>query len=529
MELAKNTKAEFDKSGNDLLEQTVKHDIENAVTPEMNSMTVITEDDDEEEVFVMSDDVSPIQESTNVRNTKSGGPKFVINNNNSSTSVAADSKIEERKEYVRTLLREYGMTVAEAEEAANKRFSPENQAANKEPDTQPASEPKSEEPYIVTIKAQDKDVEKIEFTDAVKEKLVKADAVKLVAVKDDSLKTIKFSKYKRLDKVNILRRVEKSIARYSVPLPALGDFAEFKGAQTSVLRGLALERDENGKITDSFYNIIRKQASILYGCFMGSASISKFDDRGNASLSYAEFVNKYRFLDIDMGLYGIFVASSREDITSEFTCVRTQCQTTYKDHYNIKALLDPNSFDDKYKKRIDDILTNRNNVSYLTNLAEDSCKITRFMSNETGNIYDIETPSLGKALTIYSQIDETDNVMNDVASYLLFISCIGIKNGDEYIAFGYDEEIEKELEANPDLALTKYADYKPISELFDIFQRLPQYEIDLITQQVRDYSFRARFRITTRCSACGYERTIPLGTNDMLFLTLPGSTYQIEQ
>lgn len=496
-EMAQIAKEEFDKKSNDLLNETLAIDNEIGIP-----------DDEDETEFVISannDNHNSTQEKPNEIPPNSNVPILNVNVN-----------LDERKSYVKELITKYGMSINEAEEAASKKF--DNITTDKPEDNETESLSRNDEKTVI-VKVPESASEKIEFSDEEREKLRVANSIKLIEIKNENLETIKFTKYKRKDKINIIKDLDKSISRYSSPMPALGEFFTFKGAQTITL--LTNVIDEN----DSMSEALNKKAALLYDKFIGGTTISKTDEDGNIVMSFNEFANMYRYNDVDMGLYTIFVASSREEIETVLGC--TFCKKDFKHKYNIKSLLKGDTFPDKYKEKMDNIISHHSNTDYIKELVSESTKTKRLKSTFTENVIDISSPSLSKAMKIFQYIDEKDQVMVYNANLILYIDMIAVKKGDEYIPFGYDEEIEKELEENPSSS-SKYQDYNPIAELFEIIQELPQYELDLIAKAVSEFQFDTEFELKSKCSNCGRTLTNSLSITNMVFLTAQGSTVQTE-
>lgn len=513
--IANEIKNEINSTETKSTEEFTNVESNNNINSNDNAIQDSQDQDDDETIIVSTPVETPqtvtTQQENNVEEKET--PKFI-----NSSPVEQNP----RKEYVKQLIKEYGMTIEEAEAAADKRFDASGNEINKETTTEETenstpSNIKEDNGKTVIVKVADEESGKIEFTDEEKEKLHKADAIKLVAIKDEKLKSVKFSKFKKKDKLEFLRHMEKSISRYSVPLPALGEFCQFKGAQTVALLNNAASQNE------STSSILSKKAALLYSCFIGGTTINKFDGDNNVSMSFTDFINKYKFNDVDLGLYAIFVASAKDEIETSLHC--PNCDQDYKVKYKIKSLLSEEAFTEEYKNKINDILGNSTDAFYINRLVKESEEIIRIQSNETGNIYDIENPSLAKALRIFSYIKEDDTIMNYCAGIVLYLNCAGIKRSDdEYIAFGFDEDIEKEIANNPNLENTKYRDYNPIAELFDIVQQLPQYELDLLIEQIRPLRYRPEFILNSKCGNCGRDWRNQITTDEMVFLAAQGST-----
>lgn len=386
---------------------------------------------------------------------------------------------------------------------------------------------------VVVVKIDKCNEDKIAFSEEEQRKLSIAKSIRLVAVEDKNLSTIKIKKAKPREKAKFMKNLDKAISKHSVPLPVFGDFVQFKGAQTITLITNIINED------DSMSESLTKKASLLYECLCGGANIEKTNERGELVLTIDEFADRYPYPDISMGLYGIFCASSKATGITDLQC--RACNGTFKHEYRIKNFLRFDNIPDKWAERIDKILTNKGNVTAIKELVEAGNQTERIQSTETGNVYDLTVPSIGKAKTIFDQIDESDPQNVYYASLLLYLENILLPDWDnynpndedslEYISYGRDLDIEESRAkkiASKVVFTDEEAKYNPVAELFDLLQQIPEIDLKLIANRIAEMYIEPNFAIVTKCPHCGKEVTVNLDLQNMLFLLTQAISTEIE-
>jgi hypothetical protein len=385
----------------------------------------------------------------------------------------------------------HGYTIEEAETAARNRVLKLTKDAN---DTYLTNNPK-----LGIVEIDKKDVDKIEFTAEEQAKLQKVKAIKLVIVEDQELKTLSVEKIDRKHKSSAIQMADGVLSKYGLPIPIAADFLQFKGAQIIQLIS-AMKYDDDG-----LDGLISKKASLIYDRLIGGTHFKKYDELGKTVMSYNDFVNRFPFHDIDLGLYGIFVASSAEESETSLTC--GNCQEPFQWKYNIKALLKLDDISDYYKGIIDDILGNKLDEQFLQSLFDKINKPIRVKSPVTNNIYDIAYPCIARAINIYKTINQHDETLIYLSAIALFTNSIYIYNqsSGNYI---YIEEDE----------------YK---ETMEALQIIPQADIDLLLKFIQDRLYIFKFILDSKCPHCGHTMSNELRIDDMVFLLAHGSPTEI--
>lgn len=389
---------------------------------------------------------------------------------------------EEIEAYRKNLILHSGFTTEEADEAARnrlkKRGKEENDAYLKE------------HPNVAVVEIDKKNEDKIDFTPDEREKLTKVKVIELRVVEKKDMEAIKVKKVDKKKRTAILQNLDMNLSQYSVPLPILHDFARFKGAQ--IIQMVQAVQYEDDKLED----IISKKASLIYTQLSGGTILQKYNNEGKTVMSYNDFINTYPYYDLDMGLYGILIASSMEEIETELTC--GSCNQAFTWKYNMKQLLSMDGFTEKFKGIIDGILTNKSDASFMKKGHDESTSVIQVTSPITNNIYEFTTPSIGKMIDMYKAINQEDKTILYLSSIVGFIHKLYVydKSAADYIEIEEDEYVE----------------------LFDVFQVLPQEELDILGKYLEPYIYEAEFILKSKCPKCGHNMENHLGIENLVFL-----------
>lgn len=417
---------------------------------------------------------------------------FVPDLDDKTFKVFADSKIKELSKYRKNLIINSGFTIEEATKAIENRLKREGKEVNEEY--------LEKNPKIGIIEIDKKNVDKIEFTTEEQAKLSKVKSIKMIIVQEEKLKQIKIDKVDKKSKAAYLKAIDGSLAKYSVPLPIIGDYVSFRGAQIMQLASVVKHDD------DSTVETITKQATLIYNRLYNGSVINKYDDDNKVILSYQDFINTFKFSDMNMALYGILVASSMEDTEAPLSCPK--CEKSFNWKYKVRTLLDGESIQDKFKERIDTILANKCNYQVLKDLNTDYNKAIRLQSPFSQNIYEVSYPSIAKAINVFSTMNEDDITEVYHSGLILFIDNLYVynKENDNYI------QIEEE----------------EIRLLFDTLQNIPQEDVTLLNSVLKDMIFTPQFILKSQCPECGEKLENTLDIDQMIFLLARDSSMEIE-
>lgn len=353
---------------------------------------------------------------------------------------------------------------------------------------------------VVTINKSD-DPNNLGLTKEEHQKLEKVKKVRLVVVEDLDLANITIERPAEEHKADYIKSIEGSLSKYAVPMPMLGDFIGFKGAQ--MVEMVNIVNYEDARIDE----IISTKASLIYEKLMGGVVMQKYDSSGKSIMSYNEFANKFPYQDIDMALYGILCASSMEENSTSLTC--TACSHQWMQNYNLKALLKLDEITPAFKERVDGILKNKSNDIEMRKLYEAMRKAKRFKSPFTNNIYDLSYPTIARATNLLKRVDENDSVMTYLSAVALYLSRILIYNESKgtYIEVTAEET----------------------SLMLETMKTLSNEDVNMLAKQIReDLYYAPQFELPATCPSCGKVSKIPVSVEHLIFLTARDSMVEID-
>lgn len=441
-----------------------------------------SDDDDEEEDDDLSSDFSITDDDLKAEMPDLDDPAF----------LEASSKIRtEIETYRKNLILRNGFTIEEANEAARNRV---HHLGKQENDAF-----LEEHPNLGIIEIDKKNVDKVEFTEEERSKMTKVKALQLKIVENVDLKTLPVKKLDKKHKSAFIQSMDSNLSHYSVPLPLTHDFARFKGAQ--IIQLMQAVKYEDSTLDE----ILARKASLLYNQFVGGTHLKKYDESGKVILSYQDFINTYKYHDVDLGLFGILVASSMENITTDLRC--SHCETPFQWEYNMKKLLNLDDIPDVFKEMIDGILGHKTDAEFLKKGFDKNDLSVRVKSPITGNVYELNYPSIARAINFFKIIDQTDETMVYLSAFALFISKMYIidRKTGEYVEILEDE-------------------YR---ELLEALQLIPQEEIDIIQAFLKDRVYTPKFQLKSKCPTCGNDMTNELSVDDLVFLKAQDSSTEI--
>lgn len=392
-----------------------------------------------------------------------------------------------------------GLTAEEADRAVENRLNRRGTEAN--------TNFIKENPNLAIVTIDKRQADQIEFTDEEKSKLVKTKAIRLVEVEDRELSTIKIKEDVKQDALyHAIHRVSCNISNYSMPMLNVYDVCKFSGATTTQL--VQAIYNEN----DNLYRKYQEQLELVYAKFTGSTTKDKYDVEGNIIFTKDDFANWFKFHDLPVAMYAIYVASSTEEITSQFECTPGDggCdhEGGFKFTYNCKGLIKYKDISDEYQKDLDTILKTENDRDAMLKLQEDRRPVKRFKSPYTNNIYDVVAPSVARALSILRHVPPRDTYAQYIALYAMMFSAI-------YVYDPSDGQYFK-IEATDSTGIMRF--------MYDITDT----ELKLIARVVGEHSYVPTFELDTKCPHCGKERTTEFSIDQLVFLKAQSIGEEIE-
>ena len=410
----------------------------------------------------------------------------------------AEMLFNEIKGYREAAMKKYGFTEEEADRAAAARLANRGQEINRK---YAADHP------VTTITIDKERSKNLNFTEDEKKKLQISRAIRLVEVEDKKLRTLKSKKLpSRIDKASLIRRIDAAISNYRVPLPVMGDYAQFIGAQT--VQMVSVFTDNN----DSEMDLTIKKAQLCYDRFYGSASLRKFDDQNRVILSYDDFINSVPYADLDMMVYAVYVASTPEEQQLHMTCGANNCKREFEWKMNTKTLIQTKEFPEWVQKRIDEILTHTQNIEYLQKLSEDWKTEKLYESPYTGNIYAVQNPTIAKFIDIYAHFEPQSRQHMFNFPYLLMLNSIYFKlntpdeDGNEYVELHYPEDLDA---------------------MIDIISEVPDADMSLLSKPLTELIYEPQLKIFSKCPHCGIQMTNKVELDQLVFLKAQNMSVEI--
>lgn len=113
--------------------------------------------------------------------------------------------------------------------------------------------------------------------------------------------------------------------RVTICFPASGFKAQMRGMSYGEYQDIALSMEN---ITTDIYH---KRLSVIYNC-MTNISTGPFD-------SFEEFLDRFSFSDMDLALYGLFVATEAETQEIELHCNVPECNAYFQWKYDTRSVI----------------------------------------------------------------------------------------------------------------------------------------------------------------------------------------------
>lgn len=298
----------------------------------------------------------------------------------------------------------------------------------------------------------------INFTEEEKDKLASSDLIHLVEVENKDLENISFKKPEPgMSFLSAVNKYQLSVSKVPMTFPASGFKAEMTGLSFGEYSDIALDPGDNSSdFVD--YDKMRRRMYVVY-THMVNVSIGEFK-------TFEEFLDKFAYLDMSLAVYGLLIATQPEKDELTFRC--KSCNKSFNYSYSPRSIIDFDTADIKYLKRIDEI----NSVAPADRvlLAEQSPvrNTTRIKLPNSGWLVDLRMVSCGEYLTkligyvndIYEQVEDLDDNSPEIADLnkkaamipaLHAVAAMGIqdKNGDWWKLETADELVNGLLSIQP--------------------------------------------------------------------------------
>lgn len=398
------------------------------------------------------------------------------------------------KKYRTNLIVNEGMTPEEADEATRNRM--------KHLGTKINNEWIDQHPHTGVITVNKEDADKLELTQEEHDKLVTTKSIKLVCIENKELESLKVIDAPAVtkDKLQYIRKSNNAGARYSIPLPAFGDYVTFHGATAR-----ALMQEGIDKQNESALQALERKAQFVYDHLIGSSLMSKYNENGVTVLTFDDFCDRFPWFDLDLAIYAIYVASSPETYSGGITC--SFCKEQFDYDFHADKMLITDDFPDSIKKSIDDILKNVSDKDGMQKIHDDNMAARLMKSPKTKNVYSLQSPSINKARSVFKyKSTETEDDFNTIVNMLIIREMwIWIPEDQSYVHINPEEQ---------DL-------------MFELVKDMNEYDFRLITKFLAEYLYVPRFGAKTKCPNCGNDLVLDTSIDELVFLLAQDITAEI--
>lgn len=162
------------------------------------------------------------------------------------------------------------------------------------------------------------------FTDEEKEKIVAANEIRLKEVEEVDLSTIKIKKAEK-SFIESVEEFQISSSKVPVVFPASRFRAYMTGLSYGEMGDIAL----NGE--NVTFDQIHKKLTVIYNKMI-NPSCGKFE-------SFEDFLRKFAYVDIDLAVYGLVVATFPEVDEIPLTCNNQTCKKSFNHKFSPRTLI----------------------------------------------------------------------------------------------------------------------------------------------------------------------------------------------
>lgn len=163
-----------------------------------------------------------------------------------------------------------------------------------------------------------------QFTDEERAKIRNANEIVVKEVKEVDIKSYVGRKSQKSFQ-DYIESYNYNNERVTICFPASGFKAQMRGMSYGEYQDVALSMEN---ITTDVYH---KRLSVIYNC-MTNISTGPFE-------SFDDFLHKFAFSDMDLALYGLFVATESETQEIELRCNVQDCNTLFQWKYDTRSVI----------------------------------------------------------------------------------------------------------------------------------------------------------------------------------------------
>lgn len=332
------------------------------------------------------------------------------------------------------------------------------------------------------------------FTPEEREKIFNATEIKVKEVEEVSLSSIRVKKCQKsfIDHVN---DYQLSSSRVPIVFPASRFRAEMTGLSYGEMGDISLNTE------NLTFDQIHKKLSVIYNK-MVNPSCGKFEN-------FEDFLRKFAYIDIDLAVYGLIVASFPEVDDIPLTCNNPKCKNGFNHKFSPRTLIKFNKCGNKFLEAMRDIVEckavdyeklfedspTRTHVRYKLPLSGFIVEVG--IASSYDYLYSIVDNVLGDKFNT-DHPDDVNGILQLNTTMLSLIRAIYVPDGDEYIEYTEFEDVIQAL-------------YHIKPEEIQILSSL--------LQKVND-NYSTAYELTDIvCPHCGQKTTrIPIDINSLVFL-----------
>lgn len=332
------------------------------------------------------------------------------------------------------------------------------------------------------------------FDDEEKDKIINSNIIRLKEVEEVDLKSIKIKK-KQKSFIESVNEFQLAGSKVPVVFPASRFRAEMTGLSFGEMGDISLN-SENVTVDQ-----VRKKLTVIYNK-MVNPSIGKFE-------SFEDFLRKFSYMDIDIAVYGLVVASFPEVDDIPLTCNDPKCGKSFSHKFSPRTLIRFNKAHEKFLSAMKEVIECP---------AEDAVKLSE--ESPTRSHKRIKLPYSGIIVEI-----------GFASSYEYLYTIIDNLLGDKF-AENHPDDVNGILQLNSTLLSLirtvyvpdgdEYVEYDEFEDMINVLYHIKPEEVAILSSLLSKFteSYTVEFELTDIvCPHCGTKtESIPLDVNYLVFL-----------
>lgn len=341
----------------------------------------------------------------------------------------------------------------------------------------------------------------IKFDDEEKKYIQNANAIHLIEVEEQELKSIDVTRPDEdLSFQDMVSKYNLATTKTSLSFPATGIKADLTGLSWGEFSDITLDiSDDSVDYLD--FTKIQKRMSIVYD-HLKNATCGEFTD-------FTDFLKNFAYIDMQMAIFGLLVASEPEVSTLSLRCTKPDCKKGFEYKYSPRGIINWKNSSVDWLKHINDLHDMTPNTAKALYENSSVHKIKRYKLPSSGVVVEFYNCSC------YDYLYNIIGTLNDVRE----------KYGDE------DNRLElitllQSLNAVNIPIPGKPGEYVRVTKGIDILDALtnviPVEEVTLINAIYDQFirQFRISFSLKDIvCPHCGFvTKELPITPDELVFL-----------